>query len=178
MQNQAHWNAVGLRGVRYREVQRWEWGCEPGSHRRARSLPASCRTRLTSSTEEGYLAHKKMPNPLGPPQGPRHAPTPGSQEEAFFYERGIPVEYMPPGIPRPASSRARSLPVTWKTSFKSQTMKLGSSCNSRNQALSRAVGYVEGLWDPIESHEIGACQRERVDHRQPTGPKPLYHRDD
>ena len=28
---------------------------------------------------QGYLAHKKQPPPLGPPQGPRHSPTVGSQ---------------------------------------------------------------------------------------------------
>jgi len=27
---------------------------------------------------QGYLAHKKTPNPLGPPEGPRHRPTVGS----------------------------------------------------------------------------------------------------
>ena len=27
---------------------------------------------------QGYFAHKKTPNPLGPPQDPRHMPTVGS----------------------------------------------------------------------------------------------------
>ena len=27
---------------------------------------------------QGYLAHKKQPPPLGPPQGPGHSPTGGS----------------------------------------------------------------------------------------------------
>jgi len=27
---------------------------------------------------QGYLAHKKPPIPLGPPEGPRHIPTVGS----------------------------------------------------------------------------------------------------
>jgi len=40
---------------------------------------------------QGYLAHKKTPNPLGPPEGPRHSPTVGSYGGAVSYERGTPV---------------------------------------------------------------------------------------
>ena len=40
---------------------------------------------------QGYLAHKKPPPPLGPPQGPRHSPTVGSYGEAVSYGRGTPV---------------------------------------------------------------------------------------
>ena len=32
---------------------------------------------------QGYLAHKKTPTPLGPPQDPRHRPTLGSYGGAF-----------------------------------------------------------------------------------------------
>ena len=40
---------------------------------------------------QGYLAHKKPPPPLGPPEGPRHEPTAGSQGGAVVCERGTPV---------------------------------------------------------------------------------------
>ena len=40
---------------------------------------------------EGYLARKKQPPPLGPPQGPGRSPTVGSQVAAVFNERGTPV---------------------------------------------------------------------------------------
>ena len=48
------------------------------------------------STEEdgviqAYLAHKKLPPPLGSPYGPRLRPTLGSQEGAVSSERGTPV---------------------------------------------------------------------------------------
>ena len=33
---------------------------------------------LNRSPLQGYLAHKKPPPPVGPPQGPRHSPTAGS----------------------------------------------------------------------------------------------------
>ena len=32
---------------------------------------------------QGYLAHKKTPTPLGPPQDPRHRPTVGSYGGVF-----------------------------------------------------------------------------------------------
>ena len=42
-------------GARHlRQIERGEWGVQ------------------------GYLAHKKVPTPLGPPQGHRHEPTVGS----------------------------------------------------------------------------------------------------
>ena len=37
-----------------------------------------------------YLAHKKLPTPLGPPQGPRLCPSVGSQGGPLSYERGTP----------------------------------------------------------------------------------------
>jgi len=40
---------------------------------------------------QGYLAHKKTPTPLGPPQDPRHRPTVGSYGVAVSYTRGSPV---------------------------------------------------------------------------------------
>ena len=39
----------------------------------------------------GYLFHKKTLTPLGPPQGPGHWPTAGSEGVAFFYKRDTPV---------------------------------------------------------------------------------------
>ena len=41
---------------------------------------------------QGYLARNKPPPPLGPPQGPRHSPTVGSEGDAVAYERGTPVQ--------------------------------------------------------------------------------------
>ena len=40
---------------------------------------------------QGYLAHEKAPIPLGPPKGPKHSPTIGSEQVALSYERGTPV---------------------------------------------------------------------------------------
>ena len=40
---------------------------------------------------QGYLAHKKTPNPLGPPQVPRHRDAVGSYGGGVYYERGTPV---------------------------------------------------------------------------------------
>ena len=45
----------------------------------------------TIRTLQGYLAHKKQPNPLGPPSGPSHRPTVGSQGGAVCHERSSPV---------------------------------------------------------------------------------------
>ena len=42
------------------------------------------------NTQE-YLAHKKQPTSLGPPEGPRHSPTVGSWVGAVSYERGTPI---------------------------------------------------------------------------------------
>ena len=39
----------------------------------------------------GYLAHKKTPTPLGPPQDPRHGPTVESYGVAVSYKRGTPA---------------------------------------------------------------------------------------
>ena len=44
---------------------------------------------------QGYLAHKKTPSPLGPPQGPRHSPTVGSQGGAVSCERSTPPLHTP-----------------------------------------------------------------------------------
>ena len=44
---------------------------------------------------QGYLARKKTPKPLGPPQHPRHRATVGSQGGALSYERGTPVNPEP-----------------------------------------------------------------------------------
>jgi hypothetical protein len=40
---------------------------------------------------QGYLAEKKTPRPLGPPQEPRHGPTEGSYGVAVSHKRGTPV---------------------------------------------------------------------------------------
>ena len=39
---------------------------------------------------QGCLAHKKLPPPSGPPQGPRHRPTVEPWEEVVSFERGNP----------------------------------------------------------------------------------------
>ena len=44
---------------------------------------------------QGFIAHKKHPSSLGPPQGPRHVPTVGSYGEAVSYERCDPVHTEP-----------------------------------------------------------------------------------
>ena len=46
---------------------------------------------MTRRWLQGYLAHKKHPPPLGPPQVPRHIATVGSYGEGVSYERGTPV---------------------------------------------------------------------------------------
>ena len=48
-------------------------------------------SKTDSMGVQGYLAHKKTPNPLWPPYEPRHRSTVGSQGIAFSYERGTPV---------------------------------------------------------------------------------------
>ena len=48
-----------------------------------------------SPVYRGVLLLGKCPPPLGPPFGPRHRPTVGSQGGAVFYERGTSV-----GVPR------------------------------------------------------------------------------
>jgi hypothetical protein len=40
---------------------------------------------------QGYLAHKKLPPPLGPPYDPRYSRTVGSLEGGVSHERGTPV---------------------------------------------------------------------------------------
>ena len=51
--------------------------------------PAACGHPFP--TVQGNLAHKEMPTPLGPPQGPRRIPTVGAQGVAISYERGTPA---------------------------------------------------------------------------------------
>jgi hypothetical protein len=60
---------------------------------------------------QGYLAHKKHPPPLGPPQGPRRSPTVGSCGGAVSYEQGI-----------PAGSYGRNMPenMPWHSGESSQ----------------------------------------------------------
>ena len=41
---------------------------------------------------QGYLAHKKTPNPPRPPQDPKHRPTAESLGGAFSYGQGTPVQ--------------------------------------------------------------------------------------
>ena len=40
------------------------------------------------SEVQGYLAHKKPPSPIGPPQGPRLRPTSGSRVVLFLVSEG------------------------------------------------------------------------------------------
>ena len=42
-------------------------------------------------SSQGYLAHEKVPSPLGPPLDPRYSPTAGSQEGGVSYARSTPV---------------------------------------------------------------------------------------
>ena len=51
-----------------------------------------CRAQHVDVHLQGYLAHKKMPTPLGPPTDPRHRPTVGSYGGAFSDARGTPVQ--------------------------------------------------------------------------------------
>ena len=48
-------------------------------------------TTCTVCGLQGYLAHKKQPPPLGPPQDPRYGPTVGSQGGPVSHVRGTPV---------------------------------------------------------------------------------------
>ena len=49
---------------------------------------------------QGYLAHTKQHPPLGPPKGPRHSPTVGSEGGAVFHERGTHVDARPAEVAR------------------------------------------------------------------------------
>jgi len=42
---------------------------------------------------QGYLTHKKTPNPLGPPEDPRQTPTVVFWGGAFSCKRGTPVAW-------------------------------------------------------------------------------------
>ena len=61
-------------------------GCEENFSPFGADDPLSVRPRL-----QDYLAHKKAPHPVGPPQGPRHRPTVRSYGVAFAYKRGTSV---------------------------------------------------------------------------------------
>ena len=76
------------------------WGLRP------RPRPSTPNPR--PQTLQGYLAYKKTPTPLGPPQDPRHRPTAGSLGGAFSYERGTPVS--PTGVTR---SQRHTPPLGW-----------------------------------------------------------------
>ena len=53
---------------------------------------------------QGYLAHKKLPPPLGPPWETRHGPTVGSYEVTISYKQGTRVQLLVlPGEPRQVS---------------------------------------------------------------------------
>jgi len=58
---------------------------------------ADVQARPPSWALQGYLAHKKQPPPLGPPQGPGHFVTTGSWGGTVSYDRGIPVSLSWPG---------------------------------------------------------------------------------
>ena len=45
-------------------------------------------------TLQGYLAQKRQPPPLGPPQGTRHSRAVGSYGGAFSYERSTPADVL------------------------------------------------------------------------------------
>ena len=66
---------------------------------------AKLQRKSSMSTEQGYLAHKKTPNPQRTPYGPRHGPTVGFYGVAFSLERGTPPvgrpeEGITTGVPR------------------------------------------------------------------------------
>ena len=54
-------------------------------------IVASVLLRINFVIIRGFLAHKKTPTPLGPPQGPNHSPTVGTYRAAVCYEQGTPV---------------------------------------------------------------------------------------
>jgi len=58
---------------------------------------------------QGYLAHKKTPTRLGPPQEPRHGPTVGSYAVAVSYERGTPVQTILPALHARGAPRKREI---------------------------------------------------------------------
>ena len=77
----------------------------------------------TNSCLQGYLAHKKPPPPLGPPEGPRHKPTVGCYGRAVSYERGTPASFSPNRFPRggealeaaePSCLHTRELPFSFR----------------------------------------------------------------
>ena len=72
---------VGIVGPRRKEVGRERLYCH---HVVAHAL-------YVALSLQRYLAHKKTPTPLGPPEDQRHSPTVGSWGGAFFYERGSPA---------------------------------------------------------------------------------------
>ena len=45
-----------------------------------------------TSVHRGTSLIRNCHSPIGPPQGPRHRPTKGSQEEEVSYERSTPLE--------------------------------------------------------------------------------------
>ena len=47
--------------------------------------------KLSTLDIQGYLTHKKLPTPLGLPEGPRRRPIVWSWAAAVSYERGTPV---------------------------------------------------------------------------------------
>ena len=59
----------------------------------ARIVPSHAMCLATSwrMSLQGYLPHKKLPTPIGPPQGPKRGPTVGSYGAAVSSERGTPV---------------------------------------------------------------------------------------
>ena len=65
---------------------------------RARNLPSKSCERACVCPRcggvQGYLAHKKVLTPLGPPQEPRHSPTVVSEGGAVSYARGTPVFFV------------------------------------------------------------------------------------
>ena len=56
-----------------------------------RSVSRKWRVASQAPAVQGYLARKKTPIPLGPPQDPRLGPTVGSYCLAVSYKRGTPL---------------------------------------------------------------------------------------
>ena len=65
-------------------------GVVPQSRPRGRGARGALRParHLPEGFDFGYLAHEKATPPPGPPSGPRHVPTAGSEGDAVPHERG------------------------------------------------------------------------------------------
>ena len=68
------------------------WGLGVTDHVFLGAVETVDRLRVEMHLLQGYLAHKKHPTPLGPPQVPRHRATVGSYGGGVYHERGTPAQ--------------------------------------------------------------------------------------